>query len=62
MRAAGVINFDMESETIFTLASLMGMRAANILAVHGNRVSNMWLSDYKSAQIDAIKIALKAEL
>jgi len=62
MIAAGVINFDMESETIFTLASLMDMRAANILAVHGNRASNMWLSDYRSAQIDAIKIALEAGL
>jgi uridine phosphorylase len=58
---AGVLNFDMETETIFTLASLLGMKAANILAVHGNRETNTWLSDYRAAQISAIRTALEAD-
>jgi uridine phosphorylase len=58
MRSAKVLNFDMETETIFTLASVLGMKAANILAVHGNRITNLWLSQYREAQLDIIKIAL----
>ena len=62
MREAGVLNYDMETETIFTLASLMGMKAANILAVHGNRVTNMWLTKYREAQLNVVRIALEAKL
>lgn len=62
MREAGVLNYDMETETIFTLAYLLGMRAANILAVHGNRITNMWLTKYREAQLSVIEIALKANL
>jgi len=61
LSSAGVINFDMETETIYTLASLMGMKAANILAVHGNRKTDEWLSDYRSAQICAIETALETD-
>ncbi len=59
MQSLRVINFDMETETIYTLASLMGMKAANILAVHGNRSTNLWLSDYRVMQLKTIKIALQ---
>ncbi len=59
MQSLRVLNFDMETETIFTLANLMGMQAANILTVHGNRATNLWLSDFRSAQLETIKIALQ---
>ncbi|HPM20369.1 MAG: nucleoside phosphorylase [Thermotogaceae bacterium] len=60
MRTAHVLNFDMETETIFTLAGLFGMKSANILAVHGNRSSNLWLTRYREVQLEVIKIALEA--
>ncbi len=60
MRSVKVLNFDMETETIFTLASLFSMKAANILAVHGNRSSNLWLTGYRDTQLEIIKIALES--
>lgn len=62
MRDANVLNYDMETETIFTLAYLLGMRSANILAVHGNRITNMWLTKYREAQLNVVEIALKSNL
>ncbi|HRW92883.1 MAG TPA: nucleoside phosphorylase [Thermotogota bacterium] len=62
MQAAGVLNMDMETETIFTLASLLGMKAANILGVHGNRQTNLWLSDFSATQVQTVRIALQTLL
>jgi uridine phosphorylase len=62
MTRAKVLNYDMETETIFTLSSLYGISAANILAVHGNRISNLWMTDYRKAQENVVKIALNASI
>lgn len=40
--AAGVVNFEMESGTLFTLASLFGLRAGMVCAANANRVKNAW--------------------
>lgn len=55
-----VLDLDMESETLFTLAYLFGIRAANILTVHGNRVTDEWLVDYHAAQKLMVRVALES--
>lgn len=60
MMNLNVMNFDMETETIYTLSSLNEARAVNLLAVHGNRVTNEWLSDYKSVQQKVVRIGLES--
>lgn len=40
LRRAGVLNFEMESSTIFTLASIYGARAGTVCAVVANRITN----------------------
>jgi len=40
LRAANVYNFEMEAATIFTLASLFGLRAGAVCAVFANRVTD----------------------
>lgn len=60
MLSLNILNFDMETETIYTLSSLNKVSAVNVLAVHGNRVTNEWLSDYKSAQEKVVQISLES--
>ncbi len=60
MLKLNVLNFDMETETIYTLSSLNKASAVNILAVHGNRITNEWLTDYKSAQEKIVQIGLES--
>jgi uridine phosphorylase len=40
MQNAGVLNFEMETATLYTLASLLGLRAGAICAVYANRCAN----------------------
>jgi uridine phosphorylase len=40
--AAGVVNFEMESGTLFTLAGLFGLRAGMVCAANANRITNEW--------------------
>jgi len=40
MQNAGVLNFEMETATLYTLASLHGLRAGAICAVYANRCTN----------------------
>jgi len=40
MQKAGVLNFEMETATLYTLASLSGLRAGSICAVYANRCTN----------------------
>ena len=58
-RDSGVLNMDMETETIFTIAYVLKVKAASILAVHGNRVTNEWLVDYGPAQKNLVLTALE---
>ncbi len=40
LQRAGVLNFEMEAATLFTLSSLFGLRAGVVTAVYANRVTN----------------------
>lgn len=51
---------DMECETVFAVARSLGRRYGAILATHGNRATNAWLSDYEPAQRRMLRIALAA--
>ncbi len=55
-----IVNMEMEAETIFTLASLNGVLAGSICAVHCNRATDQWLVDFGTAQKDMCRTALIA--
>jgi uridine phosphorylase len=59
LRQAGGLNIEMESETLFTVGYVLKVRTANILAVHGNRVTDQWLADYEPVQRNLARIALE---
>jgi uridine phosphorylase len=42
MRRAGVLNFEMETAALLTLARLFGLRAGSVCAVVANRVTDVW--------------------
>ncbi len=54
-KAAGIINFEMESSTLFTLASIYGARAGAVCAVLANRESNEFVAG--AGISDAIEVA-----
>lgn len=54
-KAAGIVNFEMESSTIFTLASLYGVRAGAVCAVLANRERNEFVPGAGIA--DVIEVA-----
>ena len=58
LQAAGVLNLDMETATLFTLATLFGLRSASICAVYANRSTN----EFKPHQgeEEAIRVANEA--
>lgn len=60
LQALNVLNLEMESETILTLASVMKKYAATLLVVHCNRVTNEWLVDYEESQLKLCRVALNA--
>lgn len=60
LKGLNVLNLEMESETILTLASVMGVSAATLCVVHANRITNKWLVDYEEAQMKLCKVALHA--
>lgn len=55
-----ILNCEMESSTIFTMAAIKGWRAAAICAVVANRVRNEFISPagYEKAEAAAIDVAL----
>lgn len=53
-----VINLEMETETILTLANIFGIDAGSICVVHGNRVTDEWIEDFKPYQMKMLEIAL----
>lgn len=57
-----VINMEMESETIFTLGTLLGLYTGSICAVHANRETDEWLSDFEPAQREMCLTALDASI
>jgi len=60
MKALRVLNLEMESETILTLASVLGAYAGTLLVVHCNRITNEWLVDFEESQLKMCKAALRA--
>lgn len=60
LRSLKVLNLEMESETILTLASVMGVFAATVCVVHCNRITNQWLVDYEESQMKVCQVALNA--
>jgi uridine phosphorylase len=60
LAAAGAVGVDMESETVLAVASVMGVAAGAVLAVHANRATDQWLEDYAETQRNVVRIALGA--
>jgi len=58
LQKAKVLNFEMETATLFTLASLYGLRAGSICAVYANRCKNEFKPG--AGEENAIKIANEA--
>jgi uridine phosphorylase len=58
LQEAGVLNFEMETATLYTLASLYGLRAASVCAVFANRCTNKF--ETGAGEEEAIKIANQA--
>jgi uridine phosphorylase len=58
LQKAGVLNFEMETATLYTLASINGLEAGAICAVYSNRCTNQFRPN--AGEEDAIKIANEA--
>ncbi|HVO36855.1 MAG TPA: nucleoside phosphorylase [Candidatus Acidoferrum sp.] len=58
LQKANVLNFEMETATLFTLASLRGLRAGSVCAVYANRSTNVF-KDHAGEET-AIRIANEA--
>ena len=58
LQKANVLNFEMETATLFTLASLYGLRASSVCAVYANRCTNEFQSG--AGEENAIKVANEA--
>ncbi len=56
----GVINVEMEGETVLTLGGVLGIAAGVVLAVHANRATDAWLEAYESAQARVARVALES--
>jgi len=58
LQAAGVLSFEMEASTVFTLASIYGARAGAVLAVLANRVTDEFVPE--AGVEDAVRVANEA--
>ena len=58
LKEAHVLNFEMETATLFTLSSLYALRAGAICAVYANRCTNQF--EPEAGEENAIKIANEA--
>lgn len=58
LQRANVLNFEMETATLYTLASLHGLRAGSICAVYANRSTNQFKPE--AGEEKAIRIANEA--
>lgn len=53
-----VLNMEMESETILTLANIFNVYSGCICAVHANRDTNEWIYDFNESEERLLKVAL----
>lgn len=58
LQKAGVLNFEMETATLFTLAGLYGLRAGAVCAVYANRCTNQFKEG--AGEENAVKVANEA--
>ncbi|NWF87341.1 nucleoside phosphorylase [Candidatus Bathyarchaeota archaeon] len=58
LQKSGVLNFEMETATLYTLASLFGLRAGSICAAYANRCRNEFKPE--TGEENAIKIGNEA--
>ena len=58
LQKTGVLNFEMETATLYTLASLYGLRAASVCAVFANRCTNAFKTG--AGEEEAIRVANQA--
>jgi len=58
LQKIGVLNFEMETATLYTMASLYGLRAGSICAVYANRCTNHF--EEGAGEESAIRIAIEA--
>jgi len=58
LQNANVLNFEMETPTLFTLANIYGLRAGAVCAVYANRCTNQFKPS--AGEENAIKIANEA--
>jgi uridine phosphorylase len=58
LQKAGVLSFDMETATLYTLAGLYGLRAGSVFAVYANRCTNEFKTG--KGEENAIRIANEA--
>lgn len=59
-RTRGAIGVDMESQVILSVSQRIGLKAACLLGVHGNRATDDWLVDYEPTQRNLLHIAADA--
>lgn len=57
-RKLGILNLEMEAETIFTLSAIYGVLSGSICTVHCNRITDKWLIDNEKAQREMCETAL----
>jgi uridine phosphorylase len=50
----------METESLFSIGYVLKIKTANILAVHGNRATDEWLTDYETSQKNLVRAALES--
>jgi uridine phosphorylase len=58
LQKARVLNFEMETATLYVLASLFGLRAASVCGVYANRLTGEFMSG--AGEENAIRIANEA--
>lgn len=59
LRAAGVLNFEMEASAILTLANLFGLRAGAVCSVYANRVSGEFRQEGERRAAETASLATK---
>ncbi|WP_319515761.1 nucleoside phosphorylase [uncultured Cohaesibacter sp.] len=57
LQERGAVGVDMECQTVLSVAPSLGLKAACLLGVHGNRATNDWLVDYEPTQRKLLDIA-----
>ncbi|KRV49345.1 phosphorylase [Wenjunlia vitaminophila] len=60
LRGLDVDGIDMETETVFSVARALGLRAGALLVAHANRATDAWLEDYEPAQLAMLRLAARS--